>query len=282
LVLDAEIAPQLERLGKRKTIDLVNKIAYRLDPHGYVARLEKAEKDRHVSVRPASGSMARLSALLPLPQAVAAYAALDRAARSIVGVGAEARSRSQVMADELVRRLTGQATASEVSVEVNLIMTDQALFATGECPEEPATIIGGGVIPAALARRIVADATGQAQVFLRRLYTNPTTGQLAAMDSHSRCFTANQRRFLLLRDQSCRTPWCDAPIRHADHVIAAEDGGATTIDNGQGLCEACNYTKTAPGWQQTDPTTNDIITTTPTGHTYRSRAPAPPRTHAAA
>jgi hypothetical protein len=66
-------------------------------------------------------------------------------------------------------------------------------------------------------------------------------------------------------------------------VIPAEDGGATTVDNGQGLCEACNYTKTAPGWrQQTDPHTNDIITTTPTGHTYRSRAPEPPGTHLAA
>jgi hypothetical protein len=103
------------------------------------------------------------------------------------------------------------------------------------------------------------------------------------MDSHSRCFTANQRRFLLLRDQTCRTPWCDAPIRHADHVIPVEDGGPTTVDNGQGLCEACNYTKTAPGWQQqTDPATDDIITTTPTGHTYRSSPPGPPRTHAAA
>jgi hypothetical protein len=283
LVLDAEIAPHLERLGKRKTIDLVNKIAYRLDPHGYVARLEKAEKDRHVSVRPASGSMARLSALLPLPQAVAAYAALHTAAQTITGVGPETRSRSQIMADLLVQRLTGQASATDISVQVNLIMTDQALFATGECPEEPATIIGGGTIPATLARRIITDTTGQAQVFLRRLYTNPTTGQLAAMDSHSRCFTTNQRHFLLLRDQSCRTPWCDAPVRHADHVIPAEDGGATTVDNGQGLCEACNYTKTAPGWrQQTDPTTNDIITTTPTGHTYRSRPPEPPRTHAAA
>jgi hypothetical protein len=286
-IVDAEVAPQLERLGKRKTVELVNKIAYRLDPHGYLARLKHAETERHVSVRPACESMARLSALLPLPQAVAAYAALDSAARAITGVGDEPRTRSQVMADLFVQRLTGQATASGVPVEVNLVMTDQAMFGVGDYPEEPATLIGGGTIPAAVARDLLAratrDATGEAAVFIRRLYTNPATGQLAAMDSQSRCFTANQRRFLLLRDQSCRTPWCDAPMRHADHITPVHDHGQTTVANGQSLCEACNYTKTAPGWRQhNDPVTDDIVTTTPTGHTYRSRAPGLPETHAAA
>jgi hypothetical protein len=217
--------------------------------------------------------MARLTALLPLTQGVAVYAALQSAARAITGIGVESRSRSQVMADLLVERVTGQTTASAVPVTVNLVMTDQTPFASGDSPDEPATILGGGTIPARLARRILTDETGEAAVFLRRLYTNPTSGQLAAMDSHSRCFTSNQRHFLLIRDQTCRTPWCDAPIRHADHVRPAEHNGPTTVDNGQGLCEACNYTKTAPGWRQ-DVDGDQIVTVTPTGHTYRSRAPA--------
>jgi hypothetical protein len=136
-------------------------------------------------------------------------------------------------------------------------------------------LIGGGTIPAALARRMLTDATGEAAVFLRRFYTDPATAQLAAMDSSSRAFTPNQRRFLLIRDQTCRTPWCDAPIRHADHVQPAETGGPTAVDNGQGLCEACNYTKTAPGWTaHTDD--GDVLTITPTGHSYPSRPPQPP------
>jgi hypothetical protein len=115
-------------------------------------------------------------------------------------------------------------------------------------------------------------------VFLRRLYTDPETGQLAAMDSQARSFTQNQRLFLLLRDQTCRTPYCDAPIRHADHIHPHEDGGPTTITNGQGLCEACNYTKQAPDWHQqpTPDRTRDITTITPTGHHYPSQPPDPP------
>ncbi|MGH8969587.1 MAG: HNH endonuclease, partial [Actinomycetes bacterium] len=79
----------------------------------------------------------------------------------------------------------------------------------------------------------------------------------------------------------CRTPWCDAPIRHADHVTGHAAGGPTTAGNGQGLCEACNYTKQAPGWRAREhpdsgPGDHLVETTTPTGHTYPSRPPPLP------
>ena len=160
-------------------------------------------------------------------------------------------------------------------MEVNLIMTDQTLLGYGDGADEPAHVIGGGAIPADLARRMVLDSGDDAAVFLRRLYTDPSTGQLAAMDSSARFFTANQRKFLVLRDQVCRTPWCDAPVRHADHVVSAVEGGQTVVDGGQGLCEACNYAKQAPGWQQA-PAGHSIVTTTPTGHRYVSEEPHPP------
>ena len=46
----------------------------------------------------------------------------------------------------------------------------------------------------------------------------------------------------------CRTPGCNAPVRHYDHVVRASDGGPTSADNGQGLCERCNYVKETWGW----------------------------------
>ena len=56
-------------------------------------------------------------------------------------------------------------------------------------------------------------------------------------------------------------------------------GGPTSAGNGQGLCEACNHTKQAPGWRARPGhrgagTTVEV--TTPTGHTYTSRPPPPP------
>ncbi|MCU1689655.1 MAG: endonuclease, partial [Jatrophihabitantaceae bacterium] len=107
-------------------------------------------------------------------------------------------------------------------------------------------------------------------------YTAPKTGRLAAMDTSARLFTSNQRKFLILRDQVCRTPWCDAPIRHADHITGHTNGGPTATDDGQGLCESCNHAKQAEGWKQETAPDGAVVTTTPTGHTYRSPEPHPP------
>ena len=113
-------------------------------------------------------------------------------------------------------------------------------------------------------------------MWLRRLYTRPDTGDLVAMDSRRRTFTGSMRHWFHVRDQTCRTPYCDAPIRHIDHLHPAADGGPTSLTNGQGDCAACNHATQAPGWSKT--TDGDTITTrTPTGATYQSRPPDPPR-----
>jgi len=83
--------------------------------------------------------------------------------------------------------------------------------------------------------------------------------------------------FIGLRDQRCRTPYCDAPIRHLDHAEPHARGGRTDVANGVGSCERCNYVKEAAGWKvstNTDETGRHTAEfTTPTGKHYRSVAP---------
>ena len=55
------------------------------------------------------------------------------------------------------------------------------------------------------------DSGAGLRIWLRRLYTAPGTGHLTAMDSRARLFPAGLRRFLTARDNTCRTPYCDAP-----------------------------------------------------------------------
>lgn len=277
--VDGLLAPKLESLGDRRLEAAAKSIGYRLDPAGFVARSRAAEGDRRVTLRPAPDCMARLSALVPVAQGVAAYAALGRAADTTISTG-DRRGRGQVMADTLVERLTGQSAATAVPVEVHLVMTEQSLLdPDGPGGAEPA-LVNGEPLPAPLARELIADPARP--VWLRRLFTRPVSDELIAMETRRRAFTPAQRRFLQLRDRTCRTPWCDAPIRHADHLTPAQHGGPTSIDNGQGLCQACNHAKQAPGWRtatvpahETGP--HEVEITTPTGHTYRSRAPDPPR-----
>ena len=126
---------------------------------------------------------------------------------------------------------------------------------------------------------VTADHTAFG-VWLRRLYTHPRTGELVGMDSRARIFPPGLRRFIQARDDTCRTPYCDAPIRHLDHIIPWHHSGQTTSTNGAGLCEACNHTKETPGWTaipRPGPR-HTIELTTPTGHTYHSTAPPLPGT----
>jgi hypothetical protein len=98
------------------------------------------------------------------------------------------------------------------------------------------------------------------------------------MDSTRRLFPAGLAKFIEVRDQYCRTPWCDAPIRHIDHALPHHQNGATSQGNGNGTCQQCNYARQAPGWEiraETGPR-HTLKVTTPTGHSYRGTAPPPP------
>ena len=154
------------------------------------------------------------------------------------------------MADTLVERLTGQATAAAVPLEVQVVMPAETLLGVtgpsggaGALGGEPAVLPGGHPVPAAFARHLVsvcADACERAglSLALRRLFTSADASQLVAMASRRPVFEGQLRRFLTARDQVCRTPWCDAPIRHGDQVVPDRAGGPTTAGNGQGLCQA--------------------------------------------
>ncbi len=268
---------RVSTLGNRRLAAEAAQAACRLDPHSVAQRAAYATGERRVSLRPAPDTMVWLTALLPVAEGVACYAALTRTADHARSSG-DQRTRGQVMADTLVERVTGQETASAVPISIGLVMTDRTLLAADG---EPGVVAGYGPVPAQTARDLVRAAD---RAWLRRLHTSPSTGQLVATDSTARCFPTGLASLVATRDQTCRTPWCDAPIRHTDHIQPAAGGGPTSLTNGQGLCEACNHTKQAAGWRSRvlDRTSRDgphtVVVTTPTGHRYTSRAPDPPGT----
>jgi hypothetical protein len=278
--LDAELCSDVTRLdgmGDAAIAAAARAIAYRLDPHAVVDRAARAQDDRTVTIRPAPDTMTYLTALLPVAQGVSIYAALKREA----DVCCDGRSRGQVMADTLVERVTGRPADQPVPVSVNVVISDQALVGVEDVT---AVIAGYGSVPSALARNLIADAVAdqRSHATLRRLYATPATGALVALESRARVFPKGLADFIGLRDQRCRTPYCDAPIRHRDHAKPHRKGGTTSAVNGLGLCERCNYVKESDGWIVTSTTTeNGTHTaefTTPTGARHHSTAPPMPGT----
>ncbi|TFV60540.1 HNH endonuclease [Mycobacterium sp. PS03-16] len=277
--LDAELCRDprgLAGMGDKRISAAAKAIAYRLDPRAVVDRAARAVTDRTVTIRPAPDTMTYVTALLPVAQGVAVYAALKRAADTTF----DGRSRNQVMADTLVERVTGRPADVPVPVAVNLVMTDRTAFAADDAP---ADLTGYGPVPAAIARQMVAAAATDARTraTLRRLYRRPGSGALVAMESRSRRFPKGLASFIATRDQTCRTPYCDAPVRHTDHAHPSRRDGPTSAANGCGTCERCNYAKEAAGWQVTAGDTAaghvaDFVT--PTGAQYRSTATPLPGT----
>lgn len=372
MAVDAGLASRLGRLSDRALERAARGLALERDPNSPLRRIRGAVADRRVWVRPAPDTMALVTGLVPVEQGVAVYASLRARAASLIASG-DPRGRGQIMADEFVCRLTGVSQPEDLPVEIGLVMTDTALFAGAG---GGARIVGGGPIPAAVARAIAAgsgrtaereqpggeatangdggadssgfaadprhcaldrrgpegEAAGRAPFgrsspsdpptpagpseltarrWVRRLYADPERGELIGMDRRRRLFGGALRKLLIARDQTCRTPWCDAPIQDLDHVTPVRDGGDTTIDNGQGLCRRCNQAKEMPGWavrgSVSNPVTGEpvpldsrgspggpthpsipapsssnpapssgghvVTVRTPTGHTYRSLPP---------
>ncbi|MGH3349972.1 MAG: DUF222 domain-containing protein [Nocardioides sp.] len=259
-------APKAVSMGLKELENATKKLAIGLDQASVVARIANAEKDRRVSLRPAPDTMTWLGGLLPVKDGVAVYAALDQAAKAAQAAG-DGRTRGQVMADTLVNRVTGRETTdARPRIEVKVVMSADALTNDSD---QPAFVEGYGPVPATWVREALAEA----DVFVRRLFTDPA-GRLVAMESRSRKAPDGLAEFITTRDGGiCRTVGCDAPIRNIDHVERHADGGTTSAQNLQGLCERCNQAKEAIGWQARPGPDGSIITITPTGHTYTSPPP---------
>lgn len=208
-------------------------------------RYRRARDDRHVTSRQLDDGTGRLTAILKLEDLAKVRAALDESCASARSAGDD-RTGGQVRADTLVARVTGQDPASPTAVRVDVVIGVESLLGDGT---EPGYVQGVGFLPAGLCTDLVRRASDAAKAVLRRLFVSPGERALVAMESTSRAFDGLLREFLDLRDGgTCRTPGCNARIRHLDHVQAVADHGATVGRNAQGLCERCNYVKETPGW----------------------------------
>lgn len=261
--VDTRMKMSMGPAGIRSLRTEARALAEEMNAEAAAQRAAKATANRRVTMTALDDGMGRVSAIIPIQQAVAVYEGLKGAADSVSAAGcAKGRRNNQLMADAFVERLTGQSSAAAVPTEVHLVVEAETLLSDGMVP---AWLPGYGPLPARTARNFVA--ANDAEVFIRRMFTRATDGQLVGMESRGRSFTGQLRQMVIYRDDVCRTPWCDARIRHADHADGFASGGATSWENGSGLCAACNYAKEHPGWKH-EATAEGLKVTTPSGREY--------------
>ena len=152
--VDTRMKRSLEPSGLRSLRSEVRALSAEMDAEAAAKRAAKAVTNRRVTMTVIDDGMARISAILPLPQAVAAYESLRAGAETITAAGdAGGRNRQQVLADAFVERLSGQTSATAVPAEIHLLVEAESLLSDGLVP---AWLPGFGPLPAKTARKFIA------------------------------------------------------------------------------------------------------------------------------
>lgn len=272
--VDRALRNRLGTAGPRELANEARAHVQRLDSKAAAARHRKAKDARRVTSQPAGDGMALLTAYGPAPIIDGIANKLRSRAKTLISAGkatdafGNRRSRDQVAFDLFAEWCTGTGDATASPVELVVMMTPDTLLAHGDTP---AWLAGHGPIPAEVAREWLANE--ELQVTLRKIFADATGTHLTSMESKARAFPANLRKMLLIRDNICRSPYCEASISDGDHMTPRRNGGATQWKNASGLCGACNQIKENRGWQHKGDD-QTLTVGTPTGHTY-TKTPGP-------
>lgn len=226
-------------------------------------RHRAAGEERRVELEPARDGMAWLHLFLPAADALLIKDRLDRVARAESSRAedtdargahqllAHARGVDQLRADAardllLHGRLPGDAEFAEAMalVRPTVHVTVPVLTLLGAW-EEPGLLDGSGPIDADTARRLAAHAPS-----FTRLLTHPVSGTVLDVDRTSYRPPADLKRWLQVRDGTCRFPGCNrrATRCDTDHSIDWVDDGRTAFDNLAHLCPMHHHLKHETSW----------------------------------
>ena len=227
-------------MGDARVTAEAKKIAYRLDPRAIVERRPtptptapspSARRPRHdICDRTAAGGARR-----------SVYAALRRPADTCC----DGRSRGQVMANTLSNESPAAPRPPRLRSPSIWSSRMKPCWRYSTPPISRAMAPFRRPSPARWSRARPTD--GRAGRRCAGSTPIPDPGRWWRW-SRGRRFPRGLAAFIGLRDQRCRTPYCDAPIRTATTPNPGQ-GGPTTAPNGLGSCERCNYAKEAHGWR---------------------------------
>jgi hypothetical protein len=227
--------------------DEAARVLHALDPEGAAARHREARRERGVTVRRGRHGMATLTAHLPGLDAARIRKTLSVSAER-ARAGGDGRGHQQIMADLFADVLLDRGEGGDLAtVDIGVIITDRSLLAPAHA--DAATVEGLGAVPYEHVReemlRAMESEDPDVLLALRALYKDREDGQLVAAESRSRAFPTGLAHFLRLAHQTCRAPHCEAGIRQIDHIVPWSQGGATSLENGNGLCAGDNQKEQA-------------------------------------
>ncbi|MCU1438638.1 MAG: hypothetical protein JWP66_1725 [Naasia sp.] len=283
--LEQRALPYAETLTARKFERKLAVLKELVRPSEATTRHREAIKEREVYVAAERDGMAWLHAYLPSASIAGIDDYLDQIARSL-NIDGDDRThiqrRADVFADILldggVLLPKGAGLREPTKRPRGIVPTAHvlvpALTATG-VGDEPAILDGFGPIDPETARQLLGCAPG-----MYRILTAPGTGVAVQFGRERYEVPKELRRFLQVRDGTCRFPGCNrrAVRCDLDHTKAWEHLGATESMNLAHLCRHHHRLKHGSDWKVAqEPKTAVLTWTSPSGRvTTTEPAIAPP------
>lgn len=253
----------------------VQRLRERRDPSTMVERARTAMSERCLTLDPVRDGMAYLTLYTGAVEASAILERADAAAARALADG-DPRTLVQLRADLVVDALLDRDTALGLSCsQLEAMATGTGEFAAAQEAEfgtfagivptvivtvpvqtllggdAPGTLEGAGPIDAATARQLIAQAPG-----LYRLLVDAERGTPLSLSRSSYRVPESLRRWLRIRDGSCRFPRCGIGTRRCDidHTLDwTSRAGPTDHDNLAHLSRGHHTLKHHGGWRVRQP-----------------------------
>jgi hypothetical protein len=276
------VLPIASRSTVPRTRGHANRVVMSIDADGVLRRRQEALAARDVYVSDQVDGMSVLIARMATEQAHAILSMLNAHAKAAQGRSDDPgfRSAGERRVDsltDLVLRKYSRESAAGLRAHLNLVIDLPTLLSLRDDAHACAGVVelrGGGAIPAVAVRDLLADA--ETEVTLRRLIADPVSGHLLDHGRRTYAVPDALREFIVARDRTCRFPGCSRPADRCqiDHVVAWEDGGATSPGNLGVLCVRHHQLKTHGGWRLSAPKPDGACNwTSPQGRTYEHEPP---------
>jgi hypothetical protein len=232
-------------LGHLKAVEkATRRMVIAFDPDGAEERAKTAKADADVTLYPAADEVATIVATGDAELARTVMDAINNRAESMGRTGDDRPvgvRRFHALAD-LVLNGAHRGGQSTVRAETHVRIDLATLVGLNNHPGE---LTGYGPITAETARRIAANST------LRRLVTDPLTGDTLDLGLRAYQPSAALQRLIEADHPTCTMPGCSKPSIHCeiDHRHERHDGGRTDRTNLKPLCKMHHQMKTKKRWK---------------------------------
>ncbi|MGO4446108.1 DUF222 domain-containing protein [Mycobacterium sp. 2YAF39] len=274
--VDVAIARHCEKwmkLSKPKLRDRVDQWVAEFDPAG-VRIPPKVEENRYFEVEPGgSAGMACVSGHIHATDAAALTQRLDALGATVCEH--DPRTQMQRRADAVGAVGRGEATLAcrcgredcpavaelaAVSSAVIHVLAEQGTLDGSS--DKPGYLRGLGILPAESVREVAKTATLTPLIVPTGVAPGPGYQP-----------TAKTKEFIGWRDLTCRWMGCDRPVERCDidHTVPYPLG-PTHPSNNKPYCRIHHLLKTFCGWSDRQSPDGTITLTSPTGHTYTTKA----------